>query len=103
MSSKFKTGLDVRVGYPTEHLSSEAINEVNHPMFATSVGLVLKGFEYKEKNKNNKVKEPEPKMEESFEEEPELENKANRENKTGLITTLKKVFSDIFDEEDAEM
>lgn len=43
---KFKTAMDVRIGYPNEHLQGEARNEINQPMFATSVGLIMKGFEY---------------------------------------------------------
>ncbi len=43
---RFKTAMDVRIGYPNEHLHGEARNEINQPMFATSVGLVMKGFEY---------------------------------------------------------
>lgn len=47
---KFKTAMDVRIGYPNEHLYGEARNEINQPMFATSVGLIMKGFEYLEQN-----------------------------------------------------
>ncbi|HRW63543.1 MAG TPA: cell division protein FtsA [Bacteroidales bacterium] len=99
---KFKTGLDVRVGYPTENLASDALNEVNHPMYATSVGLILKGYEYKDKVKTKSVKkEKEPVMvDQDMAEEIE---ETKKENKTGIITTLKKVFTDMFDEEDTEM
>ncbi|MFO7574027.1 MAG: cell division protein FtsA [Bacteroidales bacterium] len=45
---RFKTAMDVRIGYPNEHLHGEARNEINQPMFATSVGLIMKGFEYLE-------------------------------------------------------
>lgn len=41
---KFKTGLDVRVGYPNEKLAQESDEGVNHPMYSTSVGLLLKGL-----------------------------------------------------------
>lgn len=43
---KFKTAMDVRIGLPNEHLSGSTKNEINHPMFATSVGLIILGFEY---------------------------------------------------------
>ena len=42
---RFRTGLDVRMGYPGEHLSGEAEN-INEPCYATGVGLLMKGFEY---------------------------------------------------------
>jgi len=41
----FKTGLDVRIGYPNEHLVSDTDEDVNHPMFSTSIGLILQGYE----------------------------------------------------------
>jgi len=99
---KFKTGMDVRIGYPTEHLASDAIDEVNHPMFSTSVGLILKGFEQNDKTKKvKKIEEPEIELDENLEEEEKLE--AKKENKLGFMNNLKKVFTYIFDEDDAEL
>lgn len=43
---RFKTGMDVRIGLPNEHLSGNSREEINQPMFATSVGLIMRGFEY---------------------------------------------------------
>ena len=43
---KFKTGMDVRIGKPNEHLSADSGEEINQPLFSTGVGLVLKGFEH---------------------------------------------------------
>ncbi|MDX2415049.1 MAG: cell division protein FtsA [Bacteroidales bacterium] len=45
---KFKTAMDVRVGLPNENLSGESREEINQPMFATSVGLIMRGFDYLE-------------------------------------------------------
>ena len=42
----FVTGKETRIGYPNEHLGSESKDEVVSPMYATGVGLVLKGFEH---------------------------------------------------------
>ena len=44
----FITGKETRIGYPNEHLGSESKDTVVSPMYATSVGLVLKGFEHAE-------------------------------------------------------
>ena len=44
----FITGKETRIGYPNEHLGSESKDAVVSPMYATSVGLVLKGFEHVE-------------------------------------------------------
>lgn len=41
----FITGLDTRIGYPTEHLASGS-EELTSPTFSTGIGLVLKGFQY---------------------------------------------------------
>jgi len=41
----FKTGMDARIGYPTEHIISDEVPEINHTMYATAVGLVMKGIE----------------------------------------------------------
>jgi cell division protein FtsA len=43
---KFKTAMDVRIGLPNEHLAGSAKNEINQPMYATSVGLIMRGFDY---------------------------------------------------------
>ena len=41
---EYVTGIDARVGYPTEHLSKGMTEEVSSPMFATGIGLVMKGM-----------------------------------------------------------
>jgi cell division protein FtsA len=45
---EYITGMDCRVGTPNEHLGASVV-DVAHPMFATGVGLVMKGFEKLEK------------------------------------------------------
>jgi cell division protein FtsA len=40
---EFITGMDTRVGYPNEHLAKGA-DDLKSPMYATGVGLVIKGF-----------------------------------------------------------
>ena len=42
---EYMTGMDTRIGYPTEHLAnSNDIENIESPMFATGIGLVLQGF-----------------------------------------------------------
>ena len=43
---KFKTGMDVRIGFPSEKLAADTSEEINQPMYSTSIGLLLKGLEY---------------------------------------------------------
>lgn len=45
---EFMTGMDTRIGYPTEHLAGTGL-EVTSPQHATGVGLVLKGIELSKK------------------------------------------------------
>jgi cell division protein FtsA len=45
---EYITGMDARVGYPNEHLAKGA-DQVASPLYATGVGLVIKGFEKYEK------------------------------------------------------
>ncbi len=48
---RFKTAMDVRIGYPNVHLTGKGRDEINQPMYATSVGLILRGLEYLEENR----------------------------------------------------
>jgi len=51
---EYVTGMDTRVGYPNEHLAKGNIEELTSPLFATGVGLVIKGYEsIKTKNTPN--------------------------------------------------
>ncbi|MFC5269608.1 cell division protein FtsA [Adhaeribacter terreus] len=42
---EYLTGMDARIGYPNEHLGKSKIDAVKSPMYATSVGLVLAGYQ----------------------------------------------------------
>ncbi|PCJ65553.1 MAG: cell division protein FtsA [Bacteroidetes bacterium] len=42
--AEFVTGLDARIGYPNEHLAKGMVDEVKSPIYATGVGLVLRGL-----------------------------------------------------------
>jgi len=41
---EYITGMDTRIGYPNEHVAKGA-EDVTSPMYATGVGLVLRGFQ----------------------------------------------------------
>ena len=98
---KFITGMDVRLGYPSELLASESVDDVNNPMFSTSVGLILKGWEFLEQHRDEYEKNEES-TEDSSEETEEEEEQPEAENR-GFIGRLKQAFNDIFEENDAEM
>ncbi|HEC44417.1 MAG TPA: cell division protein FtsA [Bacteroides sp.] len=96
---KFRTGLDVRIGYPVEQLATESIEEVNQPMYSTSVGLLLKGYENKRKQS---IMEKEALPLEMDAEEPGREEVESRP-KMSLFSNLKERINDIFDENDSTM
>jgi len=51
---EYVTGMDTRIGYPNEHLAKGNADELTSPLFATGVGLVIKGYEsIKTKNASN--------------------------------------------------
>jgi len=60
----FKTQMDVRIGYPDEYIESQTINKnINNPMYATAVGLLVKGLEVnKESKKKEQIVAEEPKV-----------------------------------------
>jgi len=93
---KYRTGLDVRIGKPDVQLGSNDLKEVNHPMYSTSVGLLLKGFE-------NTAPEPVPGIPEK-ELIPEfIDEEAVRESKAGkkiggFIESIKNTFDGFFDD-----
>jgi cell division protein FtsA len=41
---EYVTSLDTRIGYANEHLGKTAVEEIKSPIYATGVGLMLKGF-----------------------------------------------------------
>ncbi|PJJ75193.1 cell division protein FtsA [Thermoflavifilum aggregans] len=42
--TEYVTGLSARIGYPNEHLASGHPEELARPMYATCIGLILKGL-----------------------------------------------------------
>lgn len=42
---EFCTALDVKIGYPNQHITKGMVSEVKSPMYATGLGLVMYGLE----------------------------------------------------------
>jgi len=60
--TEYTTGLNARIGYPNEHLAPNHIEELKKPMYATCLGLILKGYsdyEHKYKEFTEKYKKVE--------------------------------------------
>lgn len=100
---KFRTGMDVRLGYPQEFLASSSLDEINEPMYSTSVGLLLKGAEENQKNiqpVNKKVINT-PKDEQI--ETGEEDEVSSKQSSGKFIDAIKKGFTSIFEEKGASM
>jgi len=84
----YRSGMDVRIGYPNISVASDTHKEIVQPMYSTSIGLLLKGYEIL---KNKK-------------EQAEATSDAGRSNKDkskkdNRISRFIKNLSDIFVEE----
>ncbi len=44
--TEYITGLSTRIGYPNEHLASSKVADITSPLYATGVGLVMRGFQH---------------------------------------------------------
>lgn len=100
---KFKTGFDVRIGYPNEHLSADTSEEINTPTYSTGIGLVIKGFEYMESYKKLHNESTESKSESEFV-SPTIDKQKSKEiKKNNIVELFKRKFTEIFEENDAEM
>lgn len=94
---KFRSGLDVRIGYPSEHLAGETPEEINQPMYSTSIGLLLKGEEILSNKKEGDLEIEEEPVDR---EEPKYSKPRQR---SGIFDSIKKTITDIFEENDARM
>lgn len=76
--TEYVTGLNARIGLPNEHLAPNHIEELKKPMYATCLGLILKGYsdyehQYKEfTEKFKKIEMPKSlKAEQTEQEKPQ--------------------------------
>jgi cell division protein FtsA len=102
---KFKTGMDVRIGYPNERLAADTPEEINQPMYSTSLGLLLKGLEIYEQKKESLEVNTLAGEDTSPEEVEDLGKKKMKDRFKGgkMLESLKHHLNNIFDESDVEM
>lgn len=43
--TEFKLGLPARIGFPNQHIAGQEATNLNQPMFATCIGLILRGYD----------------------------------------------------------
>lgn len=102
--TEFITGIDARIGYPNEHLAKTEIEDINNPMYATAVGLLIKGAKAEEENverviaQNRTIQHQKPTLKASEEvmtqvssdvaEPQEVEREVKKENKPNFIQKI---------------
>lgn len=104
---KFKTAMDVRIGIPNEHLAGSAKTEINQPMYATSVGLIMRGFEFLETYRKSFIAGPKDHFIKSKSETTDTADECDkrepqtvRSEKIPLTDRIKQMLSKIFEEAD---
>jgi cell division protein FtsA len=122
---RYHTGMDVRIGYPGEYLAGIKNNDIIQPQFATSIGLLLKGWEMMNNKSSLEITDEtiikEVIVEKTSEKTPEktslevnenseaanakdIAEEDNNDLETGLFATIKKKwFNDIFEEKGFKM
>ena len=109
----FKTGLQVRLGYPQKSVVTQLPEALNQTKYATSIGLILKGFELdkdkqrREESWQAEIKNEEQKIEENIEEQENTEEEniketSEKQKSGGFLGNLKVLIKDVFTPEEDE-
>ncbi|MBQ8959066.1 MAG: cell division protein FtsA [Bacteroidales bacterium] len=109
--AEFKTGMEVRIGYPNEHLNQTTMKELSSPMFSTGIGIVIETIARMEHDEHLRASEmaakekmgfaatpAEASAEQSEPEEPQEEKEepsSKKKKKKGL--DLKKIVATLSD------
>ncbi|MBX2983465.1 MAG: cell division protein FtsA [Flavobacteriales bacterium] len=88
--TEYVTGMSTRIGYPNEHLATSKVDDVTSPLFATGVGLVLRGFEYIERRKTKHEEAP-----------PKVKSHSHKFKVGNFFDQVLKGASDIFRDDEA--
>ena len=111
--TEYITGLNARIGFPTEHLAAGHIEELAKPTYSTCIGLILKGYSDYEHNRkefekdyrkvevpdNLRKAEPQPEHTASDEEQLQSVNVRNRKGVKDFWGKFKDGIIDLFKEE----
>jgi len=87
---EYHTGLSARVGFPTEYLAKDTKEELKIPMYATGMGLIIKGIEELDEQFRslNKRKSDETQVSKTIPEAPAMETKVNEAEVTAPAAPL---------------
>ncbi len=101
---EYITGMDTRIGYPNENLAGDSEEILSSPLFATAVGLVMKGLEENKKNKEIYIEtsirieaEQKEAIEESDEKEPKEIQELPKQSKKTIFEKWVDKFRDFLD------
>ncbi len=104
--TEFVTGMDTRIGYPTEHLANTSPEEMGMPMYATGVGLVIEGLErFERKNRDGAMavaNDDEEQMETPPQEETLPKEEVAKESKSNITDSFLKKIQKFFEEDDVK-
>ncbi len=94
---EYMTGMDTRIGYPTEHLANtNDLDKLASPMYSTGIGLVLKGFEAAEKSGLDFT----PKKEEVTQTTQKARTHSNPRRDGGFFEKIRQSVGEFFDDKD---
>lgn len=96
---KFKSGYDVRLGFPSEKLSSDSLEKYNHPQLSTALGLALIGLE----RQTATPVQDDAKQQNATEPSVGKEFSEVHEKKGSKFNAIKQMISGLFEETDSEM
>lgn len=102
--TEYVTGLNARIGYPNEHLAGNHFEGMEKPMYATCIGLILKGYNVYESSLNELKSETPTTIVETPVNQPQKEvviKRINNKPKTfkEFMTSIKGGVIDLFKEE----
>jgi cell division protein FtsA len=109
--TEYVTGLNARIGFPTEHLAAGHIDELAKPTYSTCIGLILKGYSDYEHNRKQfensfrkveipeTLKQPEP-VEEIEVSTPVVDKLKERKGIKDFWGKFKVTLIDLFKEEE---
>jgi cell division protein FtsA len=101
--AEYVTGMPSRIGYPNEHLAGDSDTESTSPLFATAVGLVMKGLEgqSEEEEEEEAAEGEETVLEQSTEEGEEIDEESStisdEVKKKGIFDAWATRFKDFLD------
>lgn len=91
--TEFITGMDVRIGVPSEHLSEKVSADLLTPIYSTGIGLVLEGFKDRYNSKVETDEETKPTKNDKKTKKQKTPKMPSDFNGSKIADMFKKLFS----------